>query len=191
MDERTCRVEGCDKPWRYPRISLCNAHYLRNLRYGDPLATRRKRPSMQERFESKVLRSRPSGCWLWAGAHFQATGYAIFNVPSPSDGRWRPATAHRVAYQLYVGPIPNGLHLDHLCRNRGCVNPAHLEPVTQQTNILRGYAPCAVSVRANKCHRGHEFTAANTYVRNRNGRIKRDCRACMRQREQSRVRRKK
>jgi hypothetical protein len=103
------------------------------------------------------------------------------------DGKWRPRLAHRIAYELFIGPIPNGLHIDHLCRNRGCVNPVHLEPVTQQENMLRGYAPSAVSHRANRCHRGHEFTPENTYIKHRpNGRIKRDCKECARMRDRVR-----
>src|SRR5688572_6988649 len=111
MEDRTCRVEGCAKFRRYPRIDLCNAHYLRNLRYGDPLATKRRTPTLGERFESKVIRPSPSGCWGWAGSFFKTTGYALFNMPSPTDGVWRPTVAHRVSYQLHVGDIPEGLQL--------------------------------------------------------------------------------
>ena len=182
MDKGTCVAAGCVRPARIK--ALCNAHYLRKRRYGDPLGSAPKR-TMLERFESKIVR-RESGCWEWSGAHFQTTGYAIFNVPSPKDGRWRPATAHRIGYQLFVGPIPDGLNIDHLCRNRGCVNPAHLEPVQQRTNMLRGDAPSAISVRTNRCQRGHEFTPQNTHVRIRNGKPKRDCRECVRERDRAR-----
>lgn len=174
MSKGTCTVSGCDRPIRYK--ALCNAHYLRKLRHGDPLASGRTPKTLRERFESKVIRAE-NGCWEWSGSHFQATGYAIFNVPSDRDGRWRPATGHRVSYELHVGPIPDGLSIDHLCRNRGCVNPAHLEPVTTRVNMLRGEAPSAVSVRENRCLQGHEFTPENTYTKP-NG--KRQCRECLR-----------
>jgi hypothetical protein len=83
--------------------------------------------------------------------------------------------AHRVSYERYVGPIPEGAHLDHLCRNRACVNPEHLEPVSVQTNILRGVSPSAVNAAKTECLRGHPFDDENTYVCPAG---KRRCRAC-------------
>ena len=139
---------------------------------------------LRERFESKLIRSE-GGCWEWSGSHFQQTGYAIFNLPSERDGIWRPTVAHRIAYELYIGPVPAGLVIDHLCRNRGCVNPEHLEPVTRGENVRRGMAPSAVSFRDNRCQRGHEFTPENTILRaNRPGR--RECRECVRARDRVR-----
>lgn len=71
--------------------------------------------------------------------------------------------AHRVAFELLVGPIPEGQTLDHLCRVRACVNPAHLEPVPVRENLLRGVGVCASNVRKDTCKHGHPFTPDNTY----------------------------
>ena len=90
------------------------------------------------------------------------------------------AGAHRVAYELLIGPIPAGLELDHLCRNRLCVNPAHLEPVTRQTNQHRGASVSGISVRATHCPEGHPYDADNTYVRPNGHRV---CRECARRRQ--------
>lgn len=183
VNKDKCSVPDCARPVRYKK--LCNAHYLRNMRHGDPLGSTARVPlSTSERFESKVVRG--PGCWTWTAAHFKKTGYALICMKDPRDGVWRPTVAHRVSYELFVGPIPEGKVLDHLCRNRGCVNPAHLDLVQQQENVRRGMAPSAISHRTNRCQRGHEFTPENTYVRIRNGRVKRDCRECARRRERER-----
>lgn len=107
-------------------------------------------------------------CWLWKGP-LQKHGYGAIG------GR----LAHRVAYELLKGPIPEGLQLDHLCRVRPCVNPEHLEPVTPKTNCLRGFGPGGLNAQKTHCPRGHEYSDANTYVRT--GRLPaRGCRACNR-----------
>lgn len=88
-----------------------------------------------ERFWAKVEKT--PGCWLWRGSH-NMRGYSTFHVEA---GRSEPkkVLAHRYAYELLVGPIPDGLQIDHVCRNKGCVNPEHLEPVTPSENMRRGY----------------------------------------------------
>jgi hypothetical protein len=117
-------------------------------------------------------------CWLWT-ARRHRDGYAQIQL----DGRTQ--LAHRVAYRVFVGPIPDGLTLDHLCRVRHCVNPAHLEPVTGRINTLRGNGPSALNAIKKQCSRDHDFTDENTYV-DKLGR--RDCRTCHRAKDARRRR---
>lgn len=103
----------------------------------------------EERFWTKV--NKTDTCWLWTAA-VNAYGYGY--VRTTTGVR----VAHRVAYELLVGQIPDGLQLDHLCRNRACVNPAHLEPVTQAENLRRGAGSNgALRPRPAKCQRGHDY----------------------------------
>ena len=111
-------------------------------------------------------------CWNWPIA--RGARYGQIWIGSRKDGSRRLALAHVVSYEEFAGPVPDGRELDHLCRNRACVNPDHLEPVTHRANLLRGNAPSAHQARQTHCKRGHEFTDANTY-RNKG---KRYCRAC-------------
>lgn len=118
-------------------------------------------------------------CWLWLGA--TNSGYGYINFPRQS----RMGAVHAILYRYFVGPVPKGKELDHLCRVRNCVNPAHLEPVSRRENTLRGMAPNAISVRTNSCYRGHKFTLENTYF----NRGKRHCQTCRKvARERWRVR---
>jgi hypothetical protein len=130
---------------------------------------------LPERFWTKVTLTE-QGCWTWTASLFRK-GYACFAVPL-GDGAWKRVRAHRHAYLILVGPVSDGLHLDHLCRNRACVNPAHLEPVSPQVNVLRGETPAAANAAKTHCVHGHPFDEANTY-RNPSG--SRSCRACQRQ----------
>jgi hypothetical protein len=123
-------------------------------------------------------------CWPWTGkAESRGHGQIMLN--------YRHHATHRVAYELLVGPIPEGLTLDHLCHNgsgcpggdtcphRRCCNPAHLEPVTMQENMRRGEGPPAINARKTHCNRGHEYTSENTYVMKTGARKgKRMCRTC-------------
>lgn len=125
-----------------------------------------------ERLLAKVIRE-ADGCWRFTGALGPITGYGQFWL----NGRqW---LAHRASYVLHVGQIPEGLQLDHLCRNRACVNPAHLEPVTPRGNQERAGMPIARFQRSKtRCKRGHEYTAANTYITSQGFR---QCRTCSRE----------
>lgn len=134
-----------------------------------------------ERFWPKV--NKTDGCWLWVGA-ISSTGYGCFFL-TKLKGKVRNTLAHRWAYEDTYGPIPAGLELDHLCRNRACVRPDHLEAVSSRANTLRGMAPSAIAARTNICQRGHSFTPENTYWRP-DGQNRRQCRACIKLRSQRR-----
>ncbi|TBO59895.1 HNH endonuclease [Streptomyces kasugaensis] len=107
-------------------------------------------------------------------------GYARISV----DGERQ--YAHRVSYEAFVAPIPDGLVIDHLCRNRGCVNPEHLDAVTQRVNVLRGESPAAARARQVACIHGHQLDATNTYRAANGTRKCRRCRANARERSRRR-----
>ena len=129
------------------------------------------------RFWEKVDRSGPGECWLWQGAT-STDGYGRFR-----ERGGRMVNAHRWAYEHLVGPIPDGLQLDHVrdrgCTSPACVNPAHLEPVTSRENTMRGDGLAARCARRTHCLHGHPFAGENLYVAP-SGR--RTCRACGRAR---------
>lgn len=120
----------------------------------------------QARFWAKVDRRGPSECWLWK-ASCSTDGYGQFRA----EGRC--IRAHRLAYELLVGPIPLGMDLDHVeargCTAKTCVNPAHLEPVSRRVNIMRGRGVTARNARKTHCLRGHPFDEVNTRRRRRDG----------------------
>lgn len=126
-------------------------------------------PTDRERFDAKWKINPENGCWEWQAA--LAHGYGIFY----RSGSRQKDNAHRVSYVFYKGQIPNGLHLDHLCRNRRCVNPDHLEPVTQAENNKRAGDIGAIGRSKTICPKGHPYDSENIYLR-RDGR--RECRIC-------------
>lgn len=128
-----------------------------------------KRQSLEERFWPKVQVKGPDECWEWTAAT-AGDGYGTFRSHNRMEG------AHRVAYELIVGSIPQGLEIDHLCRNPICVNPQHLEPVTHKVNLLRGVGVMAQNSRKTHCVRGHPYDTINTRI----GTKGRSCRACHR-----------
>jgi hypothetical protein len=152
-----------------------------------------KRIPLDERFWEKVDKDGPipeerpdlGPCWIWIGSH-QGKGYGHFRLNG------RVEKAHRVAWRLLVGPIPDGCVPDHLCLVTGCVKaiadksgPAHLEIVTTRENTLRGTRnPCAINARKTHCPKDHPYTSANTYMVN-NGRSRR-CKTCQMQRQRDR-----
>ena len=101
-----------------------------------------------------------SGCWLWDGS-LSTSGYASTGVYRSDRNQAVTTHAHIVLYEILVGPVPHGLELDHVCRQRSCVNPRHLEPVTHQVNVLRGAAPTADNARRSVCVNGHPLTPDN------------------------------
>lgn len=136
------------------------------MNYGDS--------RLPDRFWDKCIPEPNSGCWLWT-AHLSWNGYGWFSFG------YRKACAHRVAYTYLAGEIPAGLDLDHLCRNRCCCNPAHLEPVTRSENLRRGRNGDVIRMRAaliTHCPKGHAYDAENTYRHPRNG--GRGCLTCRR-----------
>lgn len=133
---------------------------------------------MTDSLRRRLLRGKflaGDGCWEWTASRFR-NGYGQFNSQ----------LAHRVIYKELVGPIPEGLDLDHLCRNRACVRPDHLEPVTRRENLIRGETSIAENVRKTHCKHGHEFTEKNIY-RWRGKRLCRICRDARRHKNRGKV----
>jgi hypothetical protein len=140
--------------------------------------------TVEERFWLKVDKRGPDECWEWTGT--SCGRYGRFYI----DETMKAFPAYRFSYELLVAPIPDGLVIDHLCRNPACVNPAHLEPVTHGENILRGIGPTAENAKKTHCKYGHEFTPENTYSRPSypNGR---ECRECKRRLNREHLRRRR
>lgn len=133
-----------------------------------------KRRPFAERFWEKVEKVN-DGCWLWLAAR-NKHGYGVIGL----DRSKRTTLAHRASYELTKGSIPDGLSLDHLCRNPGCVNPSHLEPVTHAENMARGQWKNQASSKRTHCPKGHPYSGKNLIfiVTRSHPNGSRGCRAC-------------
>lgn len=163
-----CAITGCDRPIR--ARGLCKKHYD-HARHAGLIAVNQLNPSPNDRFWARVDQSGgDDACWPWQGS-INGHGYGSVSRAGKVRG------THRVAYELLVGPIPEGLTLDHLCHSndptcaggvtcvhRRCVNPAHLQPAAMLVNVMRGQSPHAQAARQTHCAQGHEFTPENTKV---------------------------
>lgn len=146
-----------------------------------------ERMDTKERFWAKVEKR---GCWLWTGV--KSAGYGMLTP----RGKGSTMSAHVFAYEMLVGPVPDGLEIDHLCRNRACVNPEHLEPVTHKVNCRRGKMTPqerfklkqplpepkprgAFNAAKTHCPKGHPYDEENTYYRKGNKNL-RECLTCKR-----------
>lgn len=167
MDE--CLVDECDRVPLAKR--LCRKHYYYLRRTGRLPERNIVKPDPVEYFWRRIDKSGgPDACWPWLKA-INGNGYGSLSW----QGKVR--TAHRTAYELTIGPIPDGMDLDHMCHSRDrscvggktcphrrCVNPRHLEPVPNLVNVMRGQSPHAQAARQTHCEQGHEFTPENTRV---------------------------
>lgn len=175
----TCSIDACENPV-YAR-GWCLPHYGRWRRKGDP-NYKHKPPRRGEAVRFWAFVDKTPTCWLWTGST-TGSGYGKF---------WRDdgstCSAHRLAYELLVGPIPDGAELDHVrerCTSRHCVKVieddygmAHLEPVTPRENTLRSDAPTARNARKTHCPQGHPYDLENTYVMPRSKSLPNGGRAC-------------
>ena len=161
---RICIVDGCRKP-RSQKRRYCSMHAYRLRVHGSinlpPL------PTELDRYWSYV--DKTGSCWNWTGTG-NGRGYGFFAV------KGRNVQVHRYAYKLARGEIPDGLTIDHLCMNKLCVNPDHLEAVTNGENVRRAQAHYGVGAAVTHCPVGHEYTPENTYREPKGSRSCRECR---------------
>jgi hypothetical protein len=172
---RTCSIDDCDTK-RYAK-GWCSKHYQRWRSHGDPHAKAPMGPKpkdINEMLDERHTKDGPpslgSRCWPWSGAP-DRDGYGRMGVSRVSK------KAHRLMYERFRGAIPDGLVIDHLCRNTLCVNPMHMEPVSSVENVMRGNSPAARNARKTHCKRGHPFSGTNLHIPKEG---QRKCRECSR-----------
>lgn len=166
---RICTIAGCDRPMVYVTKGLCKRCYNRT-RLPEPRKTTPSTPDIV-RFEKNITPG-PDGCWNWTGSRAGSRGgffYGRINLQGRTS-----VYAHRWSYEYHRGEIPDGLEIDHLCHNKLCVNPWHLEPVTGAVNRAR-----IAKALSDVCKYGHPYTPENTYWRP--GRYGRMCKTCRRE----------
>lgn len=177
-EKAQCKIDGCES--KHQARGYCQVHYLRIKQYGR--ADLLPKASVEDRFWKRVDKNQD--CWVWKGA---ITPFGYGNWTWKERGKLMTDSAHHFAFVLSGRKIPDGFHLDHLCRNRKCCNPDHLEPVTPRENTLRGIGPSAENARKTHCKRGHEFSFSNTRLRQGKYGLQRVCRKC--QAEEAKARR--
>ena len=134
----------------------------------------------EERFWQKTHKPLlPNTCWLWKG-HLDKDGYGTFYTGSRTNKTRRGIRAHRFVYALLVGPIPENMTIDHICRCRNCVNPKHLRLLSATDNLMAGMGIQAQNKRKTHCKRGHPFEGHTLQIVHRGNRIERHCRECKR-----------
>jgi hypothetical protein len=134
-------------------------------------------PERVARFWSRV--DKTPTCWIWTGHLNKPTAYGHFRIADDAPGVKSKILAHRLSWYLFGNTVPEGMELDHLCRNRRCVNPAHLELVTHTENVRRGVSPSALHAQKTHCPQGHPLSGSNLKLsKNGKGRIARCCRIC-------------
>lgn len=165
-----CRVKGC--PNRIQGRGWCGTHYTRWRKYGSPMGY----VTLEQQLLERIVID-DNGCWLWTST--------ISRAPRNCGGYGKHGKdyAHRLAYESWVGPIPLGTEIDHLCRVRRCIRPSHLEAVTRQVNLLRGQTFAAGHAAKTHCPAGHEYTPENTSLSAKN---QRTCRTCHARHERNR-----
>jgi len=138
-----------------------------------------QQPTLLGKFNVRV--EKLDGCWKWNGA-MDIHGYGSLSIDKVIH------KAHRISYTLFKGEIPKDLCIDHLCRNRDCVNPEHLEAVTLSENKRRGFSPAAINARKTHCPKGHTYSKSNTKTYLRSYGISRHCLTCNKVRDKNRDR---
>lgn len=163
---RTCSIVGCEKPLL--ARGWCKNHYEHNRTYGTPHLL--PKPTIEERLRARIVDGpefEGTACWEWQGPRLPA-GYGYISIDN------RRHYTHRLAHELFVGPIPESHHVDHRCENKPCCNPDHLEAVLPIVNTRRHFS------KVTHCPAGHPYDETNTRINAYDG--GRQCRACDRER---------